>query len=71
MINCRICGKENEGPTYKVREMQLGTEEEFEYFQCSNCECLQIKDFPPSIDKFYPKNGLGELEVNFCAALNL
>lgn len=56
MINCRICGKENEGPTYKVREMQLGTEEEFEYFQCSNCECLQIKDFPPSLDNYYPKD---------------
>jgi SAM-dependent methyltransferase len=36
--------------------MMFGYKDIFLYFQCSNCECLQIKDFPPNISKYYPDN---------------
>jgi len=35
--------------------MLLGTRDEFEYFECSNCGCLQIKDIPPDMSKYYPE----------------
>jgi 2-polyprenyl-3-methyl-5-hydroxy-6-metoxy-1,4-benzoquinol methylase len=36
--------------------MYIGTREEFEYFECSNCGCLQIKDYPQNPEKYYPDN---------------
>jgi 2-polyprenyl-3-methyl-5-hydroxy-6-metoxy-1,4-benzoquinol methylase len=33
--------------------MMLGTKEEFEYYQCRNCEALQIKSVPDNIFKYY------------------
>lgn len=39
---------------YRVREMHLGLREWFEYFQCAQCGCLQICDFPPDMGKYYP-----------------
>ncbi len=35
--------------------MLFGLREEFEYFLCSNCGCLQIKKVPPDLAKYYPK----------------
>jgi len=34
--------------------MMFGTRKEFEYIECSNCGCLQIKDIPENIAEFYP-----------------
>lgn len=34
--------------------MHLGLRDWFTYFQCSRCGCLQIRDFPPDIGKYYP-----------------
>ena len=34
--------------------MMFGFRDTFEYFQCSKCECLQIKSLPVDIDKYYP-----------------
>lgn len=31
----------------------FGWRDEFEYFQCSRCDCLQISEFPPDISKYY------------------
>jgi len=36
--------------------MQLGLREEFEYFECSKCGCLQIAEVPPDLSKYYPEN---------------
>jgi 2-polyprenyl-3-methyl-5-hydroxy-6-metoxy-1,4-benzoquinol methylase len=53
---CRICGNPNNSLYYKVREMMFGFRDEFLYFQCTSCECLQIAQFPPDISKYYPEN---------------
>ena len=34
--------------------MMFGFADEFEYFECSNCGCLQIMEFPENIGKYYP-----------------
>lgn len=55
MINtCRICGEQDQHPTWRVREMMYGTREEFTYFQCRSCGCLQIMRIPDELGRFYP-----------------
>jgi SAM-dependent methyltransferase len=41
--------------TYIGREMYFGFRDEFEYFQCGSCGCLQIAEFPENLSKYYPK----------------
>ena len=53
---CRICNKEDNTEEYKLKEMMFGWLDEFEYFKCSNCGCLQIKQIPENIGKYYPHN---------------
>jgi SAM-dependent methyltransferase len=50
---CRICGFSGENPVYKVREMMFGLKEEFCYFQCAKCQCLQISEFPSDLTAYY------------------
>jgi SAM-dependent methyltransferase len=51
---CRICFNETDNKSYFIREMQFGTREEFEYFECSSCGSLQIKSYPSDPGKYYP-----------------
>ncbi|MBN2089071.1 class I SAM-dependent methyltransferase [candidate division KSB1 bacterium] len=53
-MKCRICDNENDHKVFQAREMMLGMGDEFTYFQCANCQCLQIAEFPVDIDRFYP-----------------
>jgi len=55
-FTCKICGSTDNPSRYTVREMMFGLRDEFEYFQCSPCECLQIAEFPVNISKYYPTN---------------
>lgn len=58
MFKCRICGAEGRHPTYVAREMMFGWRDEFTYFQCSKCGCLQIDEIPEDLSKYYPDNYL-------------
>lgn len=53
---CAICGNEYNNTPYSIKEMFIGTRDEFEYFECSNCGCLQIKEIPVDLAKYYPEN---------------
>jgi SAM-dependent methyltransferase len=53
---CRICKNAVGNKTYVAREMMFGTRENFEYFECSNCGCLQIKEVPENLARYYPAN---------------
>jgi len=55
-LTCAICRNSEANQKYTVREMQLGMGDEFEYFECSQCGCLQIVDFPSDISKYYPSD---------------
>lgn len=53
-MKCRICGNGNNNTSYEAKEMFLGLREKFTYFQCSICECLQIKEIPGDMSEYYP-----------------
>ena len=36
--------------------MMYGFRDEFLYFQCGKCDCLQIGEYPSDINKYYPEN---------------
>ncbi len=55
---CRICDLNDNHPVHRVREMMYGLNEDFLYFQCVRCQCLQIIEFPDDISKYYPKGYL-------------
>lgn len=55
-LTCRICGAFGNHQTFIAREMMFGTREEFEYFQCTECGCLQIHKIPDALARYYPPN---------------
>jgi hypothetical protein len=55
-MKCKICGNSEDNKVYKIIEMLFLIRDEFEYFQCSQCDCLQISDFPTNMEKYYPDN---------------
>lgn len=56
MTTCEICNNSTDNKSYIVREMMFGFKEEFEYFECMECGCLQIGEIPVNLSKYYPKN---------------
>jgi SAM-dependent methyltransferase len=55
-MKCKICSNEKNNTPYVLREMMFGTKEMFDYFQCSSCECIQIKEVPQNLGDYYPSN---------------
>jgi predicted SAM-dependent methyltransferase len=53
-MKCRVCGNADGNVTYEVREMMFGLRDRFTYFQCANCLCLQIANFPEDMRRYYP-----------------
>ncbi len=53
---CRICDNQKDLRLYQVREMMFATKEQFTYVECPKCGCLQIRDIPDSLEKYYPSN---------------
>ena len=51
---CKVCGNSINNKFYQVKEMQLGLREMFTYMECANCGCLQLKDIPADLGKYYP-----------------
>lgn len=63
-LTCRICSSTGDFNEYTVREMLYGTRETFDYFQCSCCRCLQIKEFPHDLSRYYPDDYYSK-NINF------
>lgn len=55
-MKCAICENEANNTKFVLKEMMFGFRDEFEYFQCSACFCLQIKNIPGNLNKYYPAN---------------
>lgn len=53
---CRICGAEGMFQSYLVREMMSETMDEFEYFLCPECQCMQISEVPDNLGDYYGEN---------------
>lgn len=56
MDACRVCGNEEGNRPHKVREMMYGLRETFDYIECANCGCLQIRTMPDNLSTYYPAN---------------
>jgi len=52
-VKCRVCGNDSGNQAYDVREMMFGSNEEFHYFQCATCDCLQIDALPTDCSTYY------------------
>ncbi|MEM8682853.1 MAG: class I SAM-dependent methyltransferase [Pseudomonadota bacterium] len=55
-MNCRICGNEKDNKPYTGKDVWAGSDELFDYFQCAQCGCLQIVEYPENIADYYPDN---------------
>lgn len=53
-MECRICGNTENNSLHLVREMMFGYRDIFQYFQCNHCLCLQIKEPPTDLSRYYP-----------------
>jgi len=53
-FQCRICDTKGNHPYFIAKEMMFGSKEEFVYFQCGNCGCLQISEIPTDLARHYP-----------------
>jgi SAM-dependent methyltransferase len=51
---CRICRSTRTKVACRGREMMHGLRDEFDYFECSDCGCLQIAEVPAHLEKYYP-----------------
>lgn len=56
MSGCRICENTFGNKSYVAREMMFGYRDEFGYFECAKCGCLQIEHIPEDLSKYYPEN---------------
>lgn len=55
MSNCRICTSEITRE-FEAREMMHGFRDTFMYQECGACGCVQIKNIPDNLPKYYPSN---------------
>jgi SAM-dependent methyltransferase len=53
---CKICQNFSGNKSHVAYEMHYGTREPFEYFECASCGCLQLKDIPINLGKYYPED---------------
>lgn len=53
---CAICSNKTGNSLYTASEKQIGFYDEFLYFKCSACGCLQIAEVPKNLSKYYPEN---------------
>jgi SAM-dependent methyltransferase len=53
MYKCTICNNSLENKVIEAKEMMFGFRDQFKYFQCSKCGCLQIADLPEDMSKYY------------------
>lgn len=52
-MDCRICGEKFTGKYIKLKGICYGTEGEWDYFRCRSCGCLQIREIPADLDRYY------------------
>jgi SAM-dependent methyltransferase len=56
MMRCKVCSNIDNNHYFVAREMMYGSRDEFDYFECSACGCLQIAEIPSNLSKYYPED---------------
>ena len=59
---CRICGCNEVALEVRAKEMMIPTWEEFSYFECANCHCMQIREIPENLSEYYGDSYYSYLE---------
>ena len=56
--SCRICGANELGASYDVREYMFNATDSFKYDECGACHSLQLSEIPAleTLAKFYPED---------------
>ena len=52
----KICCNSEKNKEFKIKEVMFDFRDEFTYFECSKCGCLQITEIPRNMGKYYPSN---------------
>ena len=52
-MTCRVCDHPD-GRTHPARERMFGLRDEFTYFECGRCGCVQLADPPADLGRYYP-----------------
>lgn len=55
-VQCRVCDGHEVQDWLYPREMMFGMREQFAYFRCSACGCLQLNAIPTDLGRYYPEN---------------
>lgn len=53
-MRCRICENESNNVLHVARDVHLGVGGGYEYVECSNCGCVQIREYPTDPQVLYP-----------------
>ena len=53
-MNCIICNNDQNNQTFKIKELQLGLGDEFNYQLCARCGSMQLLDPPGDFSRYYP-----------------
>lgn len=69
-FECKICGNIDHNQPFLATERLLGIRDEFVYFECSRCGCVQIQQVPENIAKYYPNEYYSFQEPYFAKKLN-
>jgi SAM-dependent methyltransferase len=70
ILHCKICGNESDNELIVATERMFGLGDKFDYFVCSKCYCLQIKDIPGNLGKYYPSDYYSYSKAKFPSELN-
>ena len=70
-MKCRICSNIEGLVGYSFEEKMHGLGKSFDYFECTKCGCLQIKDIPDNIADYYPEGyySYGHPKLGFWAQI--
>jgi SAM-dependent methyltransferase len=52
-MSCIICG-EKQGKNHIAKEMMFGFKDEFTYYECASCGCIQLQNPPEDMGRYYP-----------------
>ncbi len=55
-MKCRICFNTSNNTKIVLKEMMYGVKDEFDYFECASCGCIQIAEVPSDLGKYYPND---------------
>ncbi|WP_114792367.1 class I SAM-dependent methyltransferase [Niabella yanshanensis] len=53
-MKCGICFNTSDNKKIVLKEMMYGLKDEFDYFECTSCGCIQIAEVPSDLGKYYP-----------------